>query len=126
MSGSTSADLLEGQVAIVTGGGKGIGRAIALELSARKARLLVTGRDERALAETVGEIANAGGTARHLVADARKEDDAVRAVTRACELWGRLDVVVANAGITGAVRMGDDGGRTRARDIVETNLLGTY
>jgi NAD(P)-dependent dehydrogenase (short-subunit alcohol dehydrogenase family) len=126
MPGSTSSDLLEGQVALVTGGGKGIGQAIALELSSRKARLLVTGRDERALAETVGEIANAGGTARHLVADVREEEGAVRAVSRARELWGRLDVVVANAGITGTTRMGDEGGRARARDIVETNLLGTY
>ena len=49
------ADALEGKVAIVTGGGKGIGRAIALELAGRGVRVLVTGRDERALGETVGE-----------------------------------------------------------------------
>ena len=119
-------DLLAGQVAVVTGGGKGIGRAIALELAARKACVLVTGRDERALGETVGEVANAGGQARHAVGDVRDEADAKRATARAHELWGRLDVVVANAGVTGTTRMGDPAAPALARDIVETNLLGTY
>ncbi|MGH7437393.1 MAG: SDR family NAD(P)-dependent oxidoreductase [Polyangiaceae bacterium] len=126
MAGSSSSDLLEGQVAIVTGGGKGIGRAIALELASRKARVLVTGRDERSLGETVGEIAYAGGQARHLVGDVRDEKDGARAASKARELWGRLDVVVANAGITGTTRMGEEGASARARDIIETNLLGTY
>src|SRR5258708_18788472 len=119
-------DLLEGQVVVVSGGGKGIGRAVALELAARKARILVTGRDERALAETVGEIANAGGQARHAVGDVRLEGDAPKAIARALEVWGRLDVVVANAGIAGTARMGDPAGAPLARAIVETNLLGAY
>jgi 3-hydroxybutyrate dehydrogenase len=117
---------LEGQVAIVTGGGKGIGRAVALELASRKASVLVTGRDERALGETVGEIANAGGRARHAVGDVRDEGEATKATARACELWGRLDIVVANAGLTGTTRMGDPTAPALARAIVETNLLGAY
>jgi NAD(P)-dependent dehydrogenase (short-subunit alcohol dehydrogenase family) len=125
-AGRAMSELLEGQVAIVTGGGKGIGRAVALELASRKARVLVTGRDERALGETVGEIAYSGGQARHMVADARSEDDAKQVVDRAQKVWGRLDVVVANAGITGTTRMGDAGALALARDIVATNLLGTY
>jgi NAD(P)-dependent dehydrogenase (short-subunit alcohol dehydrogenase family) len=52
---------LEGQTALITGGGEGIGRAIALALAARGVRIVVAGRDERALGETVGEIAHAGG-----------------------------------------------------------------
>ncbi len=117
---------LEGQIAIVTGGGKGIGRAIALELASRKASVLVTGRDERALGETVGEVANAGGRARHVVGDVRDEDAARKAVARALELWGRLDIAVANAGTTGTTPMGDPAGSAQARAIVETNLLGAY
>ena len=63
---------LEGQVALVTGGGKGIGRAIALELVRREARACwSTGRAERALGEAVGEIVHAGGQARHLAGDVR-------------------------------------------------------
>jgi ketoreductase len=117
---------LDGRVAIVTGGGKGIGRAIALELAAAGARVLVTGRDERALGETVGEIAHGGGRARHLVGDVRDERHARAAVALAVETWGPLHTVVANAGIAGTTRMGDAASLTRARDIVETNLLGTY
>jgi NAD(P)-dependent dehydrogenase (short-subunit alcohol dehydrogenase family) len=117
---------LEGQVALVTGGGKGIGRAIALELSARGARVLVTGRDERALGETVGEIAHGGGQARHLAGDVRDAAHAGASVARALETWGRLDIAIANAGATGATRMGEAGSVAQARAILDTNLLGTY
>ena len=48
------------------------------------------------------------------------------AVARAMDTWGRLDVVVANAGIAGNVAMGETGGADRARDIFDTNLFGTY
>src|SRR5258708_26860714 len=102
-----SHDLLEGQVAIVTGGGKGSGRAVALELAARKASVLITGRDERALGEAVGEMANAGGRARHLVGDVREPEAAARAVARAKELWGGIHIVVANAGVAGTPPLSD-------------------
>src|SRR5258708_7385318 len=117
-----SHDLLEGQVAIVTGGGKGIGRAVALELAARKASVLITGRDERALGEAVGEMANAGGRGRHLVGDVREPEAAARAVARAKELWGGIHIVVANAGVAGTTPMGDPAAASLARSIVETNL----
>jgi NAD(P)-dependent dehydrogenase (short-subunit alcohol dehydrogenase family) len=117
---------LDEQVALVTGGGKGIGRAIALELSGRGARVLVTGRVERALGEIVGEIVYGGGQARHLAGDVRDPSHARTAVGRAIETWGRLDLVVANAGITGGTPMGAAGSIERAKDILDTNLFGTY
>jgi NAD(P)-dependent dehydrogenase (short-subunit alcohol dehydrogenase family) len=117
---------LDGQVALVTGAGKGIGRAIALHLSGRGARVLVTGRVESALGEVVGEIVHGGGQARHLAGDVRDPSHARAAVSRAVETWGRLDVIVANAGITGNVPLGSAGGFERAKDILDTNLLGTY
>jgi NAD(P)-dependent dehydrogenase (short-subunit alcohol dehydrogenase family) len=139
----TTARSLEGQVVLITGGGRGIGRAIALELAAAGGHVLVTGRDERALGETVGEIACAGGKARHLVGDVRDEAHAAAAATRAVETWGRLDVVVANAGLAGTTLLGrpsvdaaaagaesaereHPSGGAMARAIVETNLLGAY
>ncbi len=127
---------LEGQVALVTGGGAGIGRAIALELSGRGARVLVMGRRERPLGETVGEIVHAGGEGRHLAGDVRDPAQVRAAVARARETWGRLDVVVANAGTTGSTRLGGaaarSGGMTggdadalpRAKEILDTNLFG--
>jgi len=115
---------MQGKVALVTGGGKGIGRAIALALSARGAAVLVTGREERALGETVGEIAHAGGKARHLAGDVRDADHLDAAVKRAVDHFGGLDFVVANAGQSGSVEIGGD--LLRARAILDTNLLGAY
>lgn len=83
---------LEGQVALLTGAGDGAGRALALALAARGVRVLVTGGEERALAEVVGEIAYGGGKARHLAGD-----DGPAAVRRAVELWSGLNIVVAVA-----------------------------
>jgi NAD(P)-dependent dehydrogenase (short-subunit alcohol dehydrogenase family) len=65
-SGSKS---LEGRTALITGGGTVLGRAIALALSARGVRIVVTGRDEKALGETVGEVVYQGGKARHLAGE---------------------------------------------------------
>lgn len=122
---------LEGQVAVISGGGKGIGKAIALHLSGLGARVLLTGREERALGETVGEIAYGGGQARHLAGDVRDQAHVRAAIDRAVQLWQRLDVVVANAGTTGTVKIGegiqagDAAGFTLIREILDTNLLGT-
>ena len=115
---------MKGKVALVTGGGKGIGRAIAQTLAARGASVVITGREEKALGECVGEIANAGGKARHLAGDVRDPEHLDVAVARAMEAFGGLDVVVANAGQSGRVDLGGD--LTRARSIMETNLLGAY
>jgi hypothetical protein len=78
----------EGRIAVVIDGGTPRGRAFALALAARGARVVVAGASERALAETVGEIAASGGTARHSVGGV----DA--ALARATALWGPADVLV--------------------------------
>lgn len=88
---------LDGRVALVTGGGSEVGRAIALALAARGVKVVVTGRNERALGETVGEIAYGGGKARHVVADVRNGAEFAVAAERAIEVFGGLDIVVVNA-----------------------------
>jgi NADP-dependent 3-hydroxy acid dehydrogenase YdfG len=97
------ASSLEGQVALVTGGGEGIGRAVALLLSSRGARVVVVGAKQRTLGEVVGEIANAGGKARHLAGDLG--DPAVRdaAVAKAIDVFGGLHLVVASEGDAGPI-----------------------
>jgi NAD(P)-dependent dehydrogenase (short-subunit alcohol dehydrogenase family) len=115
---------LDGKVALVTGGGKGIGRAVALALSARGVRVIVTGREEKALAETVGEIAFGGGKARHVAGDVRGPQHAERSVARAIETFGGLDFVIANAGQSGRVDLGQE--LERAEAILQTNLMGAY
>ncbi len=91
---------LSGKVAIVTGGSSGIGRAAALGLAAEGAKVLVTARHAGPLDETVAAHPNIAG----LVADVASPEDALRTVTRAVERWGRLDVLINNAGAGAILR----------------------
>ncbi len=116
---------LDGKVALVTGGGKGIGRAIALALAAKGVRVVITGREEKALGETVGEIAYGGGKARHLAGDVRDPAHLEAAVAKAVEVFGGLDIAIANAGQSGRIDLGD-GDLGRAEAIIGTNLIGAY
>jgi NAD(P)-dependent dehydrogenase (short-subunit alcohol dehydrogenase family) len=93
--------------------------------------VVVTGRDERKIAEVVGEIANGAGKARHLTADVRDPASSLAAVELCQKAFGGLDIVVAAAGVSGRVPLGGAGesgdiALARARAIVETNLLGAY
>ncbi len=105
------ASSLEGQVALVTGGGEGVGRAVALLLSSRGARVVVVGPKERALGEVVGEIANAGGKARHLAGDVGDPKVLDAAVTKAIDVFGALHLVVAVAAAA------NDGGSDRTHAL---------
>ena len=116
---------LDGQVALVTGGGKGIGRAIALALAARGVCVVITGRDEKALGSVIGEIANGGGKARHLKGDVRDAAHLRAAVARATETFGGLDIAVANAGLPGRVPLGAEDPHA-VEAIFQTNLVGAY
>jgi len=98
---------LSGQVAIVTGGNKGIGKGIALALAAAGAQIHLTGRDDAAGAATVGEIKAAGGRAEFHTADVNDDaamDDIInRAAESALTLGAdqpRIDILVNNAGIS--------------------------
>jgi NAD(P)-dependent dehydrogenase (short-subunit alcohol dehydrogenase family) len=114
---------LQGKVALVTGGGRGIGRAVALALAARGVRVVVTGRGEKALGETVGEIAYGGGRARHLAGDVRDSGHLTAAVERAVSVFGGLDIVVAAAQTCGPA---DAGEAARAEAIFATNLMAVH
>ena len=91
---------LDGKVALVTGAGRNIGRAIALGLAADGARVIVNGRaDVAALDAVVAEIAAAGGEAMAARADVSRPDEVEKMVAACLARFGGLDVVVSNAGL---------------------------
>jgi citronellol/citronellal dehydrogenase len=87
--------MLDGQVALVTGGGTGLGKAAAAELAACGARVVLAGRRAEVLEAAASEI---GDAASHVAGDIREPDDAQRVVQTCLDRHGRLDVLVNNAG----------------------------
>ena len=92
---------LDGRTALVTGGSRGIGRAIAIELAARGAHVVVTYRRDAAAVEgVIAEIADRGGKAVAIQADMAVPEDVDRLFDVIHERWGGLDVMVLNAAAT--------------------------
>lgn len=92
---------LTGKVAIVTGGGTGIGQGIALALARAGVRVVVNGRRPEPLQETVAEIGAAGGTAVAIPSDVSAETDVKRLVAIVRETLGPIDILINNAGVGG-------------------------
>lgn len=126
MSDSTRPCDLEGRTAIVTGGSRGIGRAVCLELAARGANVVFSYAGNAAAAEeTLAGIEAAGAQGRAVQADAASDDAAATLVNAAKEAFGGVDVLVNNAGITRdklAARMSADDFDA----VVATNLRGAF
>ncbi len=94
---------LDGQVAIVTGGGRGIGRAIALGLAKAGCSVAVVARSEDQLAETVKEIAELGSRAISVIADVSDPGAVERMVLEVEKSLGSVDLLVNNAGLAGPI-----------------------
>jgi citronellol/citronellal dehydrogenase len=92
------ADANAGRVALVTGGGTGIGRATALQLAATGAAVVICGRREEPLHETAAAIARLDGDVLVVAADIRDPDEVRRVVNAALSRFGHIDVLVNNAG----------------------------
>jgi len=116
---------LEGKVAVVTGGSRGIGRAIALRLSAEGARVAICGRNLAAAEEVVAEIEAAGAVGMAVAADVSRESEAEALIQAGITRFGRLDILVNNAGITKdglLVRMKEEDWDT----VLDVNLKGAF
>jgi 3-oxoacyl-[acyl-carrier protein] reductase len=121
---------LEDRVAVVTGGGKGIGRAIARRLAAEGAAVAICGRDPAAIEATVGEIVATGGAAAGSVLDVADHEALDRFVTETRDRFGRLDVLVNNAALTAMSNIGfaplPDMAVDEWRRVIDVNLSGAY
>lgn len=115
---------LKGKAAIVTGGGTGIGREIAIELAKSGAKLVITGRRNDKLAETAKEIRKFSEVM-HIKADIRKEEEVKKLFERAYERFKSIDLLINNAGgqfISQFEKISTNGFDA----VVKTNLYGTW
>jgi NAD(P)-dependent dehydrogenase (short-subunit alcohol dehydrogenase family) len=117
---------LTGRIAIVTGGGRGIGRAIAEGLAAFGARVVLSGRTAATLAETEAAIIAAGGEAIVQVADVSKEADVIALRDAVLARFGRIDVLVNNAGINPIWRTIDKISLAEWQSVIDVNLTGLF
>jgi NAD(P)-dependent dehydrogenase (short-subunit alcohol dehydrogenase family) len=117
---------LKQQVALVTGGGSGIGQGAALQLAAAGARVAVLGRTQDELDATVRRIEQQGGTAMALKADVTEPAELEAAYAKVAETWGRLDCVFANAGINGVWAPIAELSPDEWDQTIAVNLKGTF
>ncbi|HKY07655.1 MAG TPA: 3-oxoacyl-ACP reductase family protein [Candidatus Binatia bacterium] len=117
--------MLQGKIALVTGGGSGIGEAIALKLAQNGAKVAIASRT-RARVEGVAEaLANRSLTALPITMDVRNKSDVERGIAAIETAWGPVQILVNNAGISG-LSMISDLSDAKWYDIIETNLHGLY
>ena len=90
---------IENIIVVITGASSGIGRATALLLASRCAKLVLGARREQELAKVAGEIEAAGGSVAYRVTDVTRREDLQALVEFACQRFGRIDVLINNAGI---------------------------
>ena len=115
----------EGKNVIVTGASQGIGKAVAERFAEEGADVLVTGRRPEILDSVVAGIGAAGGAAWAFTADVSEDADVGRSVAAAMERWGRIDVLVNNAGIGEEVPFLEIGVDSWDR-VLGTNLRGAF
>jgi NAD(P)-dependent dehydrogenase (short-subunit alcohol dehydrogenase family) len=118
--------MLENKVAIVTGAGSGIGKAIAILYAAEGAKVVVTDVDEQGGSATVTEIKSAGGHAIFFKADTSKPEDSENTVKAAVTTFGGLHIAVNNAGIAGPISPLADYPIDGWNKVISINLSGVF
>lgn len=118
--------MLNGKVAVITGAGRGIGRAIALQFAENGSKVVINYRNSISqVEELLTTIKSAGGEAIAVQADISQEEEAKKLITEAVKHFGRLDVLVNNAGITKdnlLMRMSE----ADFTGVIDINLKGTF
>ena len=116
---------LKGKTALVTGGGRGLGKAVALALAAEGVNVAITGRNENNLKSVVAEIESKGVKSSYSVFDVTDKKQVFASLKKLQNDFGKFDILINNAGIAafgGILEMDDE----QWEDIVKTNLFGPY
>lgn len=116
---------LQGKFALITGGGRGLGKATALAFAQEGINVAITGRNEAKLVETVNELEALGVKAAYKVFDITNFEAVEKAVQELNAEFGTFDILINNAGIGAFASVLDMDVKTWT-DIINTNLLGTY
>lgn len=116
---------LQGKSVIITGAGSGIGRAASLLFTKEGAKLIAVDRTAD-VKDTVEQVRKTGGTAEAMIADAGSEKDVTNFINRAISAYGRLDVIWANAGISGGLVPLAEQTIEHWQEILRINLIGPF
>ncbi len=118
--------LLKDKVAIITGGGYGIGREIALAFAREGARITVAARSVAPMEETLADLKALKCEALAVPTDVAKIADCERMVSRTVAAFGRVDILVNNAGISGPTKTTADMELAEWQEVIDTNLTGAW
>jgi NAD(P)-dependent dehydrogenase (short-subunit alcohol dehydrogenase family) len=118
--------LLAEKVAVITGGGRGIGRAIALRFAWEGAAVVVAARTKSEIDAVAEEVNKAGGRAAAVTADVAVEKDCERLIQEATAQFGRVDILVNNAGEYGPVKPVEEIAPAEWDRVVAVHLRGSY
>lgn len=118
--------LLAGQVAIITGAGRGIGRAIARRFAAEGAAIVAAARTAKEVDAVAAEIQKAGGKGMSVAADVSREDGCERIVKAAREKFGAIHILVNNAGIFGPVKLAHEITPQEFDEVMAVNLRSAF
>ena len=116
-------ELLKDKVALVTGASRGVGFSTASELARRGAKVVITARGEKRLLDSREKLAAIGGEVAAVVGDVGKWDDAKRMIAAAVERFGRLDILINNAGVSMRGKF-DELTPEVCLQVAQTNLMG--
>jgi ketoreductase len=117
--------MLQDRIALVTGGGTGIGKAIGVQMAKNRAKVAIASRNHSRLESAAAEFEKLGLSVLPLSMDVRKKQDIQRAVEAIVSKWGAIHILVNNAGISGLSTI-DDPDDSKWFDILDTNLNGLY